>query len=142
MTYKLIKQIRFPIYLIKSGIHKIQRLSAAGFFPSLPQFSSHQINHYYQRRDGRTKFLYIQLTIIGIAWAILLKYSQTIYSNQQSLQVWDPFQILDVSRFSSISYIKRQYKRKSLKFHPDKCSRKSKEKCEMDFLKLTKAYQV
>jgi translocation protein SEC63 len=62
-----------------------------------------------------------------------------------TIQVWDPFQIIGVSPFSSLAQIKRNYKRRSLKFHPDKVPKglgMSKEQAEAKFIDLTKAYKA
>jgi DnaJ-class molecular chaperone len=45
--------------------------------------------------------------------------------------------------FSSIAHIKQQYKRKSLKYHPDKhFGKKMKEQSEAMFIDLTEAYKA
>jgi len=69
--------------------------------------------------------------------------SYGIFSSVQQIQVWDPFQILGVSVFSSSTVIKHQYKRKSLLYHPDKRLKgMTKEDAEAKFIDLTKAYKA
>lgn len=73
---------------------------------------------------------------------MILQLGIKIQSSPQ-IQIWDPFRLLDVSAFSSTPHIKRQYKRKSLKFHPDKRSPGvTKEEAEAIFIDITKAYKA
>jgi translocation protein SEC63 len=63
-----------------------------------------------------------------------------IYRTQASLKIWDPFKILNVTPFSSMDYVKRQYKLLSRKLHPDKQWGVPKDEAEAKFIHLTTAY--
>lgn len=65
-----------------------------------------------------------------------------IHRTQHAIKIWDPFEILNVSPFSSRDYIKRQYKRLSRKLHPDKQRGVPKEEAEAKFIDLTTAYNA
>ena len=101
-----------------------------------------------QRYKWRRRQLYLKptflmsLILLGGGWYTIIQLSMTVYVSPQ-LQIWDPFPLLDVSAFSSIMHIKRQYKRKSLKFHPDKRLKHiTKEEAESRFIDITKAYKA
>jgi preprotein translocase subunit Sec63 len=79
--------------------------------------------------------------LLVFGWLVIFHLARSIYLSP-SVQVWDPYQILDVTPLSSYKVIKRQYKRKSLKYHPDKQRGISKEEAEDKFRDLTRAYKV
>ena len=84
----------------------------------------------------------MHLALLCGGWLTILQLSTVIQSSPQ-VQIWDPFRLLEVSIFSSSTHIKRQYKRKSLKFHPDKRSKDiTKEEAEAIFIDITKAYKA
>ena len=103
----------------------------------LEKFKKKRLRIYIQ-----PSFILLLVVIIG-GWSAILLLSTRIYENKQQIQVWDPFNILEVSSFSSYAYIRRQYKRKSLKFHPDKQPKgMTKEQAEKSFIEITKAYKA
>jgi translocation protein SEC63 len=88
-------------------------------------------------------FFYIGVVGFALCWLALFHYGGTIYSSRQEIAIWDPFDLLGVRRYSSMADIKRQYKRKSLEYHPDKRRNGiSKEASEERFLEITKAYKA
>jgi translocation protein SEC63 len=85
----------------------------------------------------------IRLILLFGGWFTIINLGTTIYNSRERIQIWDPFHILEVSSFSSNAYIKKQYKRKSLKFHPDKRpTGMTKEQAEEKFISITKAYKA
>ena len=58
----------------------------------------------------------------------------------ESLQAFDPFQILDIPNDATIRDIKKQYRRLSLEKHPDK--NPDNPLAVQEFIRLTKAYNV
>jgi len=96
-----------------------------------------------RRRQSYLKPMFLMhLVLLCGGWFTILQLSTTLQSSSQ-VRIWDPFRLLDVSTFSSTTYIKRQYKRKSLKFHPDKRSKDvTKEDAEAIFIDITKAYKA
>ena len=101
-----------------------------------------------QRFKWRRRQLYLKptflmsLILLGGGWYTIIQLSTTVHASPQ-LQIWDPFRLLNVSTFSSTTQIKRQYKRKSLKFHPDKRPKNvTKEEAEGLFIDITKAYKA
>jgi translocation protein SEC63 len=85
----------------------------------------------------------LRLVAVGVGWLIVFQYAHSIHSSRQEIQIWDPHHLLGVSSYSSIAYIKQQYKRMSLKYHPDKSlNGLSKVQAEEIFVELTKAYKA
>jgi preprotein translocase subunit Sec63 len=96
-----------------------------------------------RRRFYFTPSFCLRLAALGVGWLIIFRYSQRIHSSRQEIQIWDPHHILGVSSYSSIANIKHQYKRLSLKYHPDKrLNGVSKDRAEELFTELTKAYKA
>ena len=58
----------------------------------------------------------------------------------QKKEIFDPYEILEVSQTDQISKIKKSYKKLSLKYHPDKNigDKSAKEK----FMQINKAYKI
>lgn len=96
-----------------------------------------------RRRQSYLKpMFFMHMILLCGGWGTIFQMSTTILSSPQ-VQIWDPFRLLDVSVFSSAACIKRQYKRKSLKSHPDKRSKDvTKEESEAIFIDITKAYKA
>ena len=97
-----------------------------------------------KKRQYYTKPLFLLcLTCLGGGWFNIWHLSTRIYSSRQQLQIWDPFHLLGVSSFSSNIHIRKQYKLKSLKFHPDKQPKgMTKEEATSAFIDITKAYNT
>ena len=98
----------------------------------------------YRRRHRiyRKPSFHIQLVLLGAGWLAIFQCMRIINSLPPQPQRWDPFQLLDVSIFASSKHIKRQYKRLSVKYHPDKCPNDSQRECATKFIELTKAYKA
>lgn len=98
----------------------------------------------YRRRHRvyRRPSFHIQLALLGAGWLAIFQCMRIINSLPPQPQRWDPFQLLDVSVFASGRRIKRQYKRLSVKYHPDKCPNDSQRECAKKFIELTKAYKA
>jgi translocation protein SEC63 len=103
----------------------------------LEKFKRKRLRNYVQ-----PSFILLLAVIIG-GWTAILLLGTRIYETRQQIQVWDPFHLLEVSSFSSNAYIRRKYKRQSLKFHPDKQPKgMTKEEAEKMFIEITKAYKA
>ncbi|KAI9883275.1 MAG: nucleolar DEAD-box protein required for synthesis of 60S ribosomal subunit [Watsoniomyces obsoletus] len=97
-----------------------------------------------RRRERKLKRMLTALTgwlIIG--WMIYL-----IISTARTIpKIWDPYDILGISRSSTEKAIKSHYKRLSLKYHPDKirpdpAKNQTAESLNNQFVELTKAYKA
>lgn len=53
----------------------------------------------------------------------------------------DPYSVLDVSKSESLDNIKKIYKKKAIKYHPDKAPQEKKEKYEKKFKLYKEAYE-
>ena len=82
------------------------------------------------------------MVLLVTGWLAFAGYINKVQSLSPKIQRWDPFQLLEVSVFSSSSIMKRHYKQKSLQCHPDKCPSNCQKICEENFIDLTKAYKV
>ncbi|KAI9675664.1 MAG: secretory subunit [Caeruleum heppii] len=98
-----------------------------------------------QRRRER-KLKRIITVVIGwlvMGWMIYL----IVVTAQSILKIWDPYDILGISRSADEKAIKSHYKRLSLKFHPDKIrpdpeKNQTIESLNDHFVELTKAYKA
>lgn len=96
-----------------------------------------------RRRDYFTSIPFIlKCSVVFVGWIAAGSLTTTMYKTRTTVRVWDPYKILGVSPFSSTEYVKKQYKRLSKKFHPDKQRGVPKEEAEAKFVDLTKAYKV
>jgi translocation protein SEC63 len=79
------------------------------------------------------------LTTLVLATALFVYLINLVISDGE-VSTFDPYQILGIEMGSSVAEIKRQYRKLSLKFHPDK-NVGSKVAEEM-FMKIAKAYEA
>jgi len=78
-----------------------------------------------------------------LGWRALINYGHKVISaGKVPLDIWDPFEVLAITPLSTDAYIKKQFKRQSLKYHPDK-GKDDEEKAEFQakFIELTSAYK-
>jgi len=50
--------------------------------------------------------------------------------------------ILGLNEMATMQEIKESYRKLALKYHPDRCKGKDKEKCEKIFKKINNAYEI
>jgi translocation protein SEC63 len=81
--------------------------------------------------------------VLLFAWLI---YSFTIYQSitlkLQEEILWDPYAILQVDANADERMIKKQFKKLSLIYHPDKIREENKAEYEGKFVDISKAYKV
>ncbi|GHJ86064.1 hypothetical protein NliqN6_2466 [Naganishia liquefaciens] len=86
---------------------------------------------------------YLALLLGWIIFAALCYYISQAPSAGST--VYDPFEILGIPSSSDEAFIKKHFKRISLKFHPDKiklAENQTKEEADAHFVDLTKAYKA
>lgn len=89
------------------------------------------------QKIGYKKIVYF--FVLSFLWALLAMLIQKML-NTKPMQTFDPFEILDVSIGSNESQIKKAYRLKSLKYHPDK--NPNDPSAAAKFILITKAYQA
>ena len=82
---------------------------------------------------------YFRVIVAAFLW-YLWYLNANIVSQIESLQAFDPFQILDIPNDATIRDIKKQYRKMSLEKHPDK--NPDNPLAVQEFIRLTKAYNV
>lgn len=82
---------------------------------------------------------YFRVVVAAFFWYLWYLNASKVASIE-SLQTFDPFQILDVSSDATIRDIKKQYRRLSLEKHPDK--NPDNPLAVQEFIRITKAYNV
>ncbi|RKP38949.1 Sec63 Brl domain-containing protein [Dimargaris cristalligena] len=95
--------------------------------------------HFNKRQSVLTKkTLFI---ILGwVATAFLVQHIRD--TAVESAVSWDPFDILSIPSGSTPQQIKKQYRKLSLQFHPDKVDPADKDTSESKYIEITKAYKV
>ncbi|EUD74247.1 translocation protein SEC63 [Plasmodium vinckei petteri] len=86
---------------------------------------------------GYTKI--IQFVLLAIFWGILFILVEQMM-NTKPIQTFDPFEILEIAVGATMKEIKKAYRLKSLKFHPDKNPNDTS--AAANFILITKAYQT
>ena len=79
------------------------------------------------------------LVFLVVAWCILL-YLISLVKNHGEVSSFDPYAILGIEQGSTIAEIKKQYRKLSLKYHPDKNI--GNKFAEEMFMKIAKAYEA
>jgi preprotein translocase subunit Sec63 len=85
----------------------------------------------------------LKLFVVVLAWHIFIPLGGQVYSLRSNIDRWSPTKVLGLSSWATTSEIRKQYKKLSLRLHPDKrSSGVSKGDAEKDFINLTKAYKM
>jgi translocation protein SEC63 len=89
----------------------------------------------------------VRFLFLSIGWSMFAALCYVIYNAPKisGLSTYDPFEILGISSGSDDAFIKKHFKRISLKFHPDKIKlapNQTKEDADAHFVELTKAYKA
>ena len=84
--------------------------------------------------------------ILVCGWAAVAYLFQRVIqvAKNSGFVAYDPFSILGIATSATEREIRRQYRRLSLEFHPDKVSsdsNKTKEEIESHYIEITKAYK-
>ncbi|GAW83395.1 translocation protein SEC63 [Plasmodium gonderi] len=81
----------------------------------------------------------IQFVVLVLFWILLFILVQQMLSTKP-MQTFDPFEILEVNAGATVGEIKKAYRLKSLKYHPDKNPNDTSAAAK--FILITKAYQA
>lgn len=90
------------------------------------------------KRLNNTTYV-VNLVVLIIAWVIFL-YLITLVIDHGEVSSFDPYQILGIEQGTSLSDIKKAYRKLSLKYHPDKNI--GNKMAEEMFMKIAKAYEA
>jgi len=78
-----------------------------------------------------------------VSWVLFLTLLAKLTTMQgEEMYSFNPFKILDIEEVSEPGEIKKAYRKKSLLYHPDKCTDKGDGSCNDNFVKVAKAYEV
>ncbi|KAI0687349.1 translocation protein sec63 [Earliella scabrosa] len=83
--------------------------------------------------------------IMAVGWSIVAFFAYKIMTTENVTKIYDPFEILSISRSATTKEIKSHYKKLSRKFHPDKVKlavNDTMEAVEAKFVEITKAYKA
>mmetsp|Transcript_14280 Transcript_14280/g.17980 ORF Transcript_14280/g.17980 Transcript_14280/m.17980 type:complete len:293 (-) Transcript_14280:1214-2092(-) len=98
---------------------------------------------YAKKREARasvfTGSFYFRLMSAAFLWYIWY-INANVVSQIESLQAFDPFQILEISSDATVRDIKKQYRKMSLEKHPDR--NPDNPLAVQEFIRLTKAYNI
>ena len=88
------------------------------------------------KRNNINKKLYLNIFLFLFFLYLFIACSKKV----QTKQIFDPYEILEISPTDSISNIKKSYKRLSLKYHPDK--NRNDKTAKDKFMLINKAYKI
>lgn len=97
-----------------------------------------------KRKERKTK----RIVSACVLWAVIIYMLYVISVTQRTIpQIWDPYDILGVSRSASEKDIDRFYKKLSIKYHPDKArpdpaKNETLETINERWVEMTKAYKA
>ncbi|TFK45466.1 DnaJ-domain-containing protein [Heliocybe sulcata] len=101
------------------------------------------------RKDEGSAFSLKRLSrkawFVIVGWSVFAFLSYKVSNAKLESKVYDPFEILEISRSSTEKEIKSRYKKLSKLFHPDKVKlavNQTMEQVESKFVELTKAYKA
>ncbi|TPX36853.1 hypothetical protein SeMB42_g03886 [Synchytrium endobioticum] len=80
--------------------------------------------------------------LLLLGWALLCFIVYEVATTTVDQQLWDPYEIMGLDSSASFAEIKKQYRRLSLQWHPDKVEESQKEAAEAVFIDISKAYKV
>ncbi|XP_031550222.1 translocation protein SEC63 homolog [Actinia tenebrosa] len=80
---------------------------------------------------------YFSLFALVVLWALFVYGGYRISQFEREFVEYDPYHVLEIDRGASMAEIRRQYRRLSMKFHPDKESGDPKK-----FMRIAKAYEA
>ncbi|KAJ1928275.1 secretory subunit [Tieghemiomyces parasiticus] len=105
-----------------------------------PKTAKHYKSKYIRRQQPLVtkKFLFVALG--WIATAFLIRHIQN--THVETAVAWDPFEILSLPTSSDHAQIKKQYRRLSLQWHPDKVEADVREEAADKYVQIAKAYKV
>jgi len=84
----------------------------------------------------------LKMLLLAAGWAFFSYLTYTVVNTPVDIKIWDPYEVMELSTSATLPEIKKQYKRLSLKFHPDKVDEDEREASNERFVDITKAYKV
>ncbi|WFD31772.1 secretory subunit [Malassezia sp. CBS 17886] len=88
----------------------------------------------------------VRIVVIAAGWALVAYLMRVIAvaASNSVHKLYDPFEILGIATSATEKEVRRQYRKLSLKFHPDKhrsVANETKEEIDSHYIELTKAYK-
>eukprot|EP01084_Bolivina_argentea_P216326 367552_1 len=148
-------QVILGITLLPITLYKIRELftrkdklrhRAHPFVSSIPDYIP-KIKLVSEEDKSIDKTLSLRNIFFAFSWILfcLLLIQLPKWHNRQ-MTSFEPFDVLEIAKGSSESAIKRAYRKMSLKYHPDKCTKEPlnlpEAKCKDMFIMVRKAYET
>nr|XP_058967109.1 translocation protein SEC63 homolog [Pocillopora verrucosa] len=91
-----------------------------------------------RKKEPKSKSIrYVSLSAIAVLWALFFIGAYKVSQFEREFAEYDPYAVLELDRGASTADIRRQYRRLSMKFHPDKDTGDSQK-----FMRIAKAYEA
>lgn len=125
--------------------HKL-KTRAHPFVSSIPDYIP-KIKLISEEDKSIDKTLSLKNIFFAFSWILfLLLLIQLPKWHNRQMTSFEPFDVLEIPKGSSESQIKRAYRKMSLKYHPDKCTKEPlnlpEAKCKDMFIMVRKAYET
>ncbi|EMR09310.1 hypothetical protein PNEG_02269 [Pneumocystis murina B123] len=104
-----------------------------------------KILHEYRKRTILKPKISKKAIFISVGWCLVGYVIYQISSIKVEHKIWDPYEILGISMSATEKEIRKQYKKLSLKLHPDKVllnETQTRESVESLYIEVTKAYKA
>ncbi|XP_015759114.1 PREDICTED: translocation protein SEC63 homolog [Acropora digitifera] len=91
-----------------------------------------------RRKKPKSKSIrYVSLSVLAVLWVLFFVGAYKISQFEKDFTEYDPYAVLELDRGSSTADIRRQYRRLSMKYHPDKETGDPQK-----FMRIAKAYEA
>ena len=145
-TYAATFLIMFLILLIWKVLNRIfysSEISNTKNFKNCDcSFCKSKIEKYVAKKrklNYNGTFYFMILMIVVLSYLLLLSYNEII-ENDGKLKGFNPFDILEINEDSTVKEIKKAFRRKSVKWHPDKNAGNNEAKAK--YIMIIKAYEA
>ena len=97
-----------------------------------------RLNNLIKKKSNKSNLTFY---LGALCFLILLSsiYYQKIIETQNQIKVFDPYEILEISKTANVTEIRKSFKKLALKYHPDKNLNNLQAKAK--FMLITKAYE-
>ncbi|XP_068697913.1 translocation protein SEC63 homolog [Montipora foliosa] len=91
-----------------------------------------------RNKEPKSKSIrYVSLSVLAILWVLFFVGAYKISQFEKDFTEYDPYAVLELDRGSSTADIRKQYRRLSMKYHPDKETGDPQK-----FMRIAKAYEA
>ncbi|KAJ1979782.1 secretory subunit [Dimargaris xerosporica] len=137
--------VGFNYYLLSFLVLTVVPTTLSQLFARVSRNNGPKTKKHYtlKKRLDQKPLITKKLLFIVVGWAaIAYLVNQVLNTPVEPSTAWDPFDILGVSTGATPAEIKKQYRRLSLQWHPDKVDPEVQEEAGDKYIQITKAYKV